>query len=239
MDWNQSNASMTDRRSSFGDQQQGYDVQNIHGETVDVRTKRYIVSADERSTDDHGAVQGTDLYQNIDQVSSTDFSKFKTSKQSNGKMSSGKTEVRNSSSYERLLFKGGNDLEGESESDYEKLDILAKANGREYGKPNHDSATKPTNSSNSADAASDITTPNQLTIPADGNLLSFSIDDMAAFFRAMSVDELIVQRLHRKKMDGKRFSRLKDTVMEDIGIKHPIICYFRDKSKKDRLNFML
>jgi len=76
-------------------------------------------------------------------------------------------------------------------------------------------------------------------IPADGNIQSFSPDDMAVFFRCMKIDELIIQRLKRKKLDGKKFSRLRDIDLEEIGIKNPIVCYFRDRSKKQRIPFML
>ncbi|XP_021350895.1 serine/arginine-rich splicing factor 6-like [Mizuhopecten yessoensis] len=82
-------------------------------------------------------------------------------------------------------------------------------------------------------------TPRSIQIPGDGNLQNFSVDEMSVFFRCMKVDELIIQRLKRKKMDGKRFSRLKDTDLEEIGIKNPIMSYFRDRSKRQRMGFML
>ncbi|XP_033737204.1 uncharacterized protein LOC117325223 [Pecten maximus] len=82
-------------------------------------------------------------------------------------------------------------------------------------------------------------TPRTIQIPGDGNIQNFSADEMTIFFRCMKVDELIIQRLKRKKMDGKRFARLKDTDLDEIGIKNPIISYFRDRSKRQRMGFML
>ncbi|XP_060072342.1 uncharacterized protein LOC132552210 [Ylistrum balloti] len=82
-------------------------------------------------------------------------------------------------------------------------------------------------------------TPRTIQIPGDGNIQNFSADEMTVFFRCMKIDELIIQRLRRKKMDGKRFARLKDTDLEEIGIKNPVISYFRDRSKRQRMGFML
>ncbi|XP_069127501.1 uncharacterized protein [Argopecten irradians] len=81
--------------------------------------------------------------------------------------------------------------------------------------------------------------PRTIQIPGDGNIQHFSADEMTVFFRCMKVDELIIQRLKRKKMDGKRFARLKDSDLDEIGIKNPIISYFRDRSKRQRMGFML
>ncbi|XP_061168061.1 uncharacterized protein LOC133177001 [Saccostrea echinata] len=78
-----------------------------------------------------------------------------------------------------------------------------------------------------------------LVIPKDGNLQSFSVDEMATFFRYMRVNEEIVQRLHRKEMDGRKFGKLKDKTLEDLQIKNPILLHFRDRSSKDRIGFML
>ncbi|XP_062574968.1 uncharacterized protein LOC134236844 isoform X2 [Saccostrea cucullata] len=78
-----------------------------------------------------------------------------------------------------------------------------------------------------------------LVIPKDGNLQSFSVDEMATFFRYMRVNEEIVQRLHRKEMDGRKFGKLKDKTLEDLQIKNPILLHFRDRSSRDRIGFML
>lgn len=81
--------------------------------------------------------------------------------------------------------------------------------------------------------------PTSLVIPKDGNLQGFSVDEMAAFFRYMRVSEEIVQRLHRKELDGRKFAKLKDKTLEDLQIKNPIILHFRDRSNKGRTSFML
>ncbi|KAJ8306096.1 hypothetical protein KUTeg_016641 [Tegillarca granosa] len=69
-------------------------------------------------------------------------------------------------------------------------------------------------------------TPNRhlnlsLDIPQDGNISMFTPDQMATFLRLMNIDELIVQRLHKKELDGKKFSKLKNSVLDDIGMKNP------------------
>lgn len=81
--------------------------------------------------------------------------------------------------------------------------------------------------------------PTPLVIPKDGNLQGFSVDEMAAFFRYMRVSEEIVQRLHHKQLDGRKFAKLKDKTLEDLQIKNPIILHFRDRSSKGRTSFML
>jgi hypothetical protein len=68
-----------------------------------------------------------------------------------------------------------------------------------------------------------------LTIPKDGDIQAFSVEEMSTFFRYMRINDVIVQRLIRKNMDGVKFSKLKDTDLENIGIKNPIITHFRDR----------
>lgn len=83
---------------------------------------------------------------------------------------------------------------------------------------------------------------NEITIPSDGNLQGFSVDEMVTFFKHIGVEDRITNHLQRKELDGKRFSKLRDSDLETIGIKNPIIMHFRDKSskgKKQRLPFML
>ena len=80
----------------------------------------------------------------------------------------------------------------------------------------------------------------RISIPGDGNIHSFSSDELSQFFRHLRIDEYIVQRLNNKRLDGRKFAKLKDKDLEDIGIKNPIICYFRNKSdKKPKIGFML
>lgn len=58
----------------------------------------------------------------------------------------------------------------------------------------------------------------------------------------MGVSDRIVNHLRKKSVDGKRFSRLSDSELENVGIKNPIIIYFRDKSSaksKKSAPFML
>lgn len=75
---------------------------------------------------------------------------------------------------------------------------------------------------------------NDIEIPADGSLHEFSVDDMSTFLRYMGVEERIVTHVHKKGLDGHKFSKLKDTDLETLGMKNPIICHFRDKSIKNK-----
>lgn len=86
----------------------------------------------------------------------------------------------------------------------------------------------------------------EITIPNDGNLASFSADAMATFFRYLRVEDRLINHLHRNGLDGKKFGRLKDTDLENLLLKNPVVIYFRDrtapavsKKPKQRLPFVL
>lgn len=81
-------------------------------------------------------------------------------------------------------------------------------------------------------------------IPCDGNLASFSVEEMVTVFRLLNVHEDAIYRLHRGKVDGGRFARFSDKELSDIGIFNPVIRYFRDRSQhasksKRKTAFML
>lgn len=79
-----------------------------------------------------------------------------------------------------------------------------------------------------------------MEIPVNGNIEGFSVDDMELFFRFLKIDENTVQRLRRRKMNGAKFAKMKEKDLEDFGLKNPILCYFKDKSKtKTGPKFML
>ncbi|XP_071117624.1 uncharacterized protein [Haliotis cracherodii] len=81
-----------------------------------------------------------------------------------------------------------------------------------------------------------------ITIPNDGCLHNFTADEMATFFRYMRVEDRLINHMHRKGLDGKKFSRLKDSEMDGLGLNNPIIKYFREKSMKrtkGRMPFLL
>ena len=87
---------------------------------------------------------------------------------------------------------------------------------------------------------------NEIAIPDDGSLHEFSVDDMCTFLRYMGVEERIVTHAHKKGLDGHKFSKLKDSDLEGLNMKNPIICHFRDRSiktqgggHKKRLPFMM
>ena len=67
---------------------------------------------------------------------------------------------------------------------------------------------------------------------------------MSTFLRYMGVEERIVTHVHKKALDGHKFSRLKDSDLEALNMKNPIICHFRDRSVRGKggkkgLPFML
>ncbi|KAL4237081.1 hypothetical protein ACF0H5_005465 [Mactra antiquata] len=74
----------------------------------------------------------------------------------------------------------------------------------------------------------------EIEIPADGSLRDFTTDDMSTFLRYLSVEERIVSHVHKKGLDGHKFSKLKDSDLDALGMKNPIICHFRDKSLKEK-----
>ena len=68
----------------------------------------------------------------------------------------------------------------------------------------------------------------EIVIPNDGNLSSFTTDDMCTFFKHMGIEDRIVNFLQKKSLDGKKFSKLKDNDLETIGISNPVIIHFRE-----------
>lgn len=84
----------------------------------------------------------------------------------------------------------------------------------------------------------------EIEIPANGSLYDFSADDMSTFLRHMGVEERIVNHVYKKGLDGVKFSKLKDSDLESLSMKNPVICHFRDRSirekgGKKKLPFML
>ncbi|XP_033737205.1 uncharacterized protein LOC117325224 [Pecten maximus] len=83
----------------------------------------------------------------------------------------------------------------------------------------------------------------EITIPSDGNISGFCVEDMTTFFKHMGLSDRIVNHLNKKSVSGKRFSKFTDSELETIGINNPILRHFRDKSSvsssKKRLPFML
>ncbi|GFR72296.1 hypothetical protein ElyMa_005701700 [Elysia marginata] len=69
-----------------------------------------------------------------------------------------------------------------------------------------------------------------ISIPNDSNISSFTCDELANFLRCFNVEKKIISHLYRKNVDGKRFSRLKDSELESLGMKNPVIVFFRDRS---------
>ncbi|KAH3696603.1 uncharacterized protein LOC127861448 [Dreissena polymorpha] len=74
----------------------------------------------------------------------------------------------------------------------------------------------------------------EIEIPKDGSLHEFSADDMSTFLRHMGVEERIVTHVHSKGLDGRKFSKFKDSDLERLSMKNPIICHFRDKSIREK-----
>ncbi|KAK3601486.1 hypothetical protein CHS0354_027632 [Potamilus streckersoni] len=71
-----------------------------------------------------------------------------------------------------------------------------------------------------------------LYIPKDGSLRAFSAEQMTTIFRMLHVAESTVKRLRMKNINGKKFANFTDNDLEQMGIKNPVVCYFRDRSKK-------
>ncbi|KAL4235764.1 hypothetical protein ACF0H5_004156 [Mactra antiquata] len=68
------------------------------------------------------------------------------------------------------------------------------------------------------------------SLPSDGNVSEFSVEHMVTFFRHLRVPEETVYRLHKCKVDGKRFSVFSDKELTELKMNNPIIRYFRDRT---------
>ena len=69
----------------------------------------------------------------------------------------------------------------------------------------------------------------------------FTVEELTTFLKHMGTSDRIINHLRKKNVDGKRFSKLSDSELETVGIKNPIIMYFRDRSTKSKksIPFML
>ncbi|XP_076439963.1 uncharacterized protein LOC143279726 [Babylonia areolata] len=86
----------------------------------------------------------------------------------------------------------------------------------------------------------------EITLPTDGNLASFSADSMATFLRYLRLEDRLINHLHRNGLDGRKFGRLKDSDLDTLKLNNPVVVYFRDrtapavtKKAKPRLPFVL
>ncbi|XP_071148263.1 uncharacterized protein [Mytilus edulis] len=132
-----------------------------------------------------------------------------------------------------------NELHPQDIPDYEKVKKSPHPNRKESSlqqKIQHRKELSQSIQSLSSEAIQDL---KSLTIPKDGDLQGFSVEEMSTFFRYLRIEDNIVQRLSKKNVDGIKFSKLKDIDLENIGIKNPIVMHFRDRSCKKKIPFML
>ncbi|KAK6172095.1 hypothetical protein SNE40_018050 [Patella caerulea] len=89
------------------------------------------------------------------------------------------------------------------------------------------------------DSVYDSISEDDVVIPSDGCLYSFTVDQMATFFKYMKVEDRMISHMHKKGVNGKRFANLKDTELENLRINNPVIRYFKDRSQRKKAGFML
>ncbi|CAH1775068.1 unnamed protein product, partial [Owenia fusiformis] len=56
------------------------------------------------------------------------------------------------------------------------------------------------------------------TIPDDGNLYNFTIDQMADFFKQQNIEDSVIQQMKAAHLDGKAFSKLSDNQLKRYGL---------------------
>ena len=78
-----------------------------------------------------------------------------------------------------------------------------------------------------------------LHLPADGNLYEFGVDKLVSVFRFAGVHDQHIHMCIRDKMDGKKFSKLKDKDFDKYGLRIPIILKFHNATRKRMPVFML
>ncbi|XP_041357985.1 uncharacterized protein LOC121374916 [Gigantopelta aegis] len=134
-----------------------------------------------------------------------------------------------------LLF-GGHLLGEESGTEQTTVSNGFRANGKSVPSiPPRESMNKMKQAPSppSITVTDDDSLPEQeIEIPKDGCLFNFTADEMSIFFRHLRVSERLVKHLHKKNVDGKRFSRFKDTELDTLGMRNPVVTYFRDRSVK-------
>ncbi|XP_064607025.1 uncharacterized protein LOC135471646 [Liolophura sinensis] len=144
------------------------------------------------------------------------------------------TEKSPTGAYEKLkgLFRSKSSAGSKSNSG-SQIKISMHPEGPEDKKMSQKSSsrsTKLTLDSHEADGESDT----DFEIPNDGNLYTYSVDNMMQFFKYMNFDDKIIKSLQRRKVDGRRFSKMTDDDLKKYGIDNPVVMYFRQKSEKKR-----
>ena len=78
----------------------------------------------------------------------------------------------------------------------------------------------------------------KLKIPDDGNLYKLSVKKFAEILSFLNLNDDVIARCRKLKVDGKEFSKMSESEMKDLGLVHPILTHFRCLTGK-RSNFTL
>ena len=74
----------------------------------------------------------------------------------------------------------------------------------------------------------------EFRIPCDGNIGDFAVDEIEKFLQHMKVNGHVITKLKQKGVTGKKFAAMDDGKLDSLGIKNPVIQYFRDRSKIEK-----
>ncbi|ESO06460.1 hypothetical protein HELRODRAFT_160632 [Helobdella robusta] len=97
---------------------------------------------------------------------------------------------------------------------------------------------KETNAESDSENSSDSWT-DQLTIPNDGNLYNFGVEKFCTFLQCLVVAEVVIEKCRKQRINGRKFSKLTDSEIDSLGLRQPLIQYFKKRSfskssRKDR-----
>ncbi|BFZ16402.1 hypothetical protein BsWGS_19441 [Bradybaena similaris] len=168
----------------------------------------------------------------------------------NRRHSHGNNETsRDLASRQELVLARGSELIGESRTElsptWVKHQIVYPETTTNHVKHPPDSGihnAKSNKRSSVPTITTDLIPAENITIPSDANISTFTCDQLATFLRCLKIEDRIISHLHRKQVDGKRFSKLKDSELETLGINNPVVAFFRNKSNiksKGKGPFML
>jgi len=78
----------------------------------------------------------------------------------------------------------------------------------------------------------------KLKIPDDGNLYKLSVKRFQEILSFLKLDDEVLARCRKLRVDGKEFSKMSESEMNEMGLVHPILTHFRCLTGK-KSNFTL
>ena len=72
----------------------------------------------------------------------------------------------------------------------------------------------------------------ELNLPRDGNLYTLNAETFTELIQDFGLPDSVIEECFSKKIDGKRFSMMSKSDLDEIGLRHPLMDFFKNKTHK-------